>query len=190
MTCAPAHGRRGAALAWAIHVRPYPHPARRRVVARVVRRAHGVRHRRAAHPRHRGHRDRRPGRQGRRRSAHAVVGRRRSQRPTTVTPTLTNEPTQATIVQSGVRQRITIGSVEYTTDGSIARTCVVGGGECVDGIDEARISNLNITHTFWAERDGRASGSTAPRSVQQAVEQGRDDRRPARCVRRPHRAGP
>lgn len=87
----------------------------------------------------------------------------------TVTPTLTNEPTQATVVQNGLRQRITIGSVEYTTDGSIVRTCVVGGGECVDGIDEARISNLSITHAFWAESATARIRTDASRSVQQAV---------------------
>ena len=87
----------------------------------------------------------------------------------TITPTLTNEPTQATVVQSGLRQRITIGSVEYTSDGAVVRTCVVGGGECVDGIDEARISNLNITHAFWGESATARIRVDASRSVQQAA---------------------
>jgi hypothetical protein len=87
----------------------------------------------------------------------------------TITPTLTNEPTQATVVQNGLRRRIAIGSVEYTSDGTVVRTCVVGGGECADGIDEARISNLNITHAFWGESAAARMRVDASRSVQQAV---------------------
>ena len=87
----------------------------------------------------------------------------------TITPTLTNEPTQAIVVQSGVRQRITIGSVDYTSDGTTVRTCVTGGGECVDGIDEARISNLNITHTFWGESAMTRLRVDTARSVTAAV---------------------
>jgi hypothetical protein len=31
----------------------------------------------------------------------------------------------------------------------VSRTCAVGGTDCVDSIDNARISNLSVTSTFW-----------------------------------------
>ena len=53
--------------------------------------------------------------------------------------------------QQGSDERVTIGSVDYVTDGTTSRTCVAGGTDCVDGIDEARISNLQITQDFWGD---------------------------------------
>ena len=66
-----------------------------------------------------------------------------------ITPSLTGLPTHATVMQSGSQQRITIGDVDYFTDGTVSRTCVVGGTDCVDSIDDARVSNLNVTSSFW-----------------------------------------
>ena len=54
---------------------------------------------------------------------------------------------QATVRQLDGRRRVTIGPVDYMTDGEISRTCI--SGNCVDFIDEARVSDLNITHQFW-----------------------------------------
>ncbi len=88
-----------------------------------------------------------------------------------VIPSLTGDTTQATVVQSGGRRRVTIGDVVYTVDAAVQRTC--SGGECVDFLDDARISDLNITHRFWGEafasrlrldssrRTGFSEGSTA-----------------------------
>jgi hypothetical protein len=67
-----------------------------------------------------------------------------------ITPTSTGEATTATVVQDGPRRRITIGDVEFTTDGTVSRTCVTVTAECVDFLDDARISDLAITHQFYA----------------------------------------
>jgi len=66
-----------------------------------------------------------------------------------ITPSSTGQPTQATVMQQGSQQRVTIGNVDYFTDGTTSRTCTVGGTDCVDSIDDARISNLNVTSKFW-----------------------------------------
>jgi hypothetical protein len=78
-----------------------------------------------------------------------------------ITPTSTSQTTTATVFVSGLRQRIVIGSVDYINDGTVARTCVAGGGECAEGIDDARISNLQITHDFW----GSAMGARLARAA-------------------------
>lgn len=68
-----------------------------------------------------------------------------------ITPTQTDEATTATIVQSGTRRRVTIGDVDYLTDGSVTRTCSNDDRGCVDFLDDARVSDLNVTHRFWGD---------------------------------------
>lgn len=86
-----------------------------------------------------------------------------------IVPTSTGQTTTATVIVSGVRQRIVIGSAEYRNDGTTTRTCVAGGGECVEGIDEARISNLQITHDFWGATTGARLAQAANTSLNDGV---------------------
>lgn len=82
-----------------------------------------------------------------------------------ITPTSTSETTTATVVQSGPSRRVTIGSVEYVRDPEGARTCETGNVGCVDGFDEARVSNLNITSEFWGRSSQTRLGLNAARAV-------------------------
>ena len=68
-----------------------------------------------------------------------------------IIPSTTGETTSAVVRQVEQRRRITIGDVDYLLDGGITRTCRRSSGECVDTIDDALISDLNITHRFWNE---------------------------------------
>ena len=68
-----------------------------------------------------------------------------------VTPTLTGTPTTATVVQAGTRRRVTVGEIDYVSDGTVNRTCENNDRGCVDFMDDARISDLNITHRFWGD---------------------------------------
>jgi hypothetical protein len=100
-----------------------------------------------------------------------------------IIPSLTGEPTHATVIQSGSQQRITIGQVDYYTDGTVSRTCAVGGTDCVDSIDDARISNLNVTSKFWGSSSASKLQVDAARSVDAST--GRTDTiasRPATCA--------
>jgi len=82
-----------------------------------------------------------------------------------ITPSLTGEPTHATVMQLGGQQRVTIGNVDYFSDGTLARTCDVGGTDCVDSLDEARISNLSVTSDFWGESVASKLQTDSARSV-------------------------
>jgi hypothetical protein len=100
-----------------------------------------------------------------------------------IIPSLTGQPTHATVMQSGAQQRITIGEVDYFTDGTVSRTCAVGGTDCVDSIDDARISNLNVTSMFWGSSSASKLQLDAARSVDAST--GRTDTiasRPATCA--------
>lgn len=66
-----------------------------------------------------------------------------------VTPTSGGETATARVVQGGGRLRVTVGTVDYVVDADGVRTC--GATGCVDELDDARISNLNITHRFWGD---------------------------------------
>lgn len=68
-----------------------------------------------------------------------------------ITPTLTGEPTLATVLQAGERSRVTIGEVDFISDGTVTRTCENNERGCVDFLDDARVSDLNITHRFWGD---------------------------------------
>lgn len=89
-----------------------------------------------------------------------------------ITPTSTGTTTTATVVQSGEQGRTVIGTVEYRRSGTTARTCYAGDIDCVDGFDETRVSDLNITHEFWgrsaaarlAVEVGRSVGDTTGRT--------------------------
>jgi len=100
-----------------------------------------------------------------------------------ITPSLTGQITQATVVQSGERQRITIGAVEYIADGTTSRTCVAGTTDCVFSFDDARVSDLSVTHAFWSNSVVGRLTTDASRTVGPSV--GHTDTiagRPATCV--------
>jgi hypothetical protein len=100
-----------------------------------------------------------------------------------ITPSLTGQPTHATVIQEGSQQRVTIGDVDYFTDGTTSRTCAVGGTDCVDSIDDARISNLSVTSKFWGPSVASKLELDTARSVDATT--GRIDtiaNRPATCA--------
>jgi hypothetical protein len=68
-----------------------------------------------------------------------------------VIPSTTGEPTVAIVRQLEGRQRITIGDIDYLIDAGSARTCRRETAECVDFLNDALISDLNITHRFWSD---------------------------------------
>ena len=68
-----------------------------------------------------------------------------------ITPIGAAEPTVATVRQSGDRRRVTIGSVDFVTDGVDSTTCLLETGECFGFLDDARVSDLGITNRFWSE---------------------------------------
>lgn len=47
------------------------------------------------------------------------------------------------------RRALTVGDVRYVVDGTETRTCTVSTGECVDRIDPARVSDVQMTPDFF-----------------------------------------
>lgn len=98
-----------------------------------------------------------------------------------IIPSSTGTRIQSTVVQLDGRRRIKIGNVVFTTDGTVSRTCENNVDACSDFLDDARISDLNITHTFWGSafrsrleldagrRIGPSAGSTTAIAGQSTV---------------------
>lgn len=68
-----------------------------------------------------------------------------------ITPTSTTQATPAIVRQLDGRRRVTIGDVDYLSDGTVSETCRRTAADCVDYIDDTRISDLAITHRFWSD---------------------------------------
>jgi hypothetical protein len=66
-----------------------------------------------------------------------------------IIPSTSGETTEATVVQLDGQRRITIGNVDFISTGASSRTCQSGVGDCVEFLDDSRVSDLNITHLFW-----------------------------------------
>lgn len=71
-----------------------------------------------------------------------------------IIPSTTGEPTTATVRQADGERRVTIGAVDFVVSGGSSRTCRLGDAgetDCVGFIEDARVSDLNITHRFWSD---------------------------------------
>ncbi len=75
-----------------------------------------------------------------------------------VIPSTTGETTVAVVRQLENQRRVTIGDVDYLIDAGSSHTCQRATGDCVDFLNDALVSDLNITHRFWS--DGIASRLT------------------------------
>jgi hypothetical protein len=67
-----------------------------------------------------------------------------------ITPSSGTATTVATINKSSGELTAQIGNVVYTSNGAATTTCDVGGAACDNFANEARISDLGITHQFWS----------------------------------------
>lgn len=68
----------------------------------------------------------------------------------TITPSNTDiEPTDALVVVSTNRQHISIRDTEFYSTPDSDATCNADG-ECVDGLNDAYVSDLGLTHSFWS----------------------------------------
>lgn len=85
----------------------------------------------------------------------------------TITPSATGgAPATATVTSRGGEVRAEIGSVVFTTDAAgLTTTCAVDGTACDDIADDARISDLGITHQFWGSAFRQRLATDAARRI-------------------------
>jgi hypothetical protein len=100
-----------------------------------------------------------------------------------IIPSTTGVTTTAVVRQLDGRRRVTIGDVDYLIDGGSSRTCRLESDDCDEFVNDALISDLNLTHRFWS--DGIADRLVVDASRRTGFSEGRTDTiagRSAACV--------
>jgi len=101
-----------------------------------------------------------------------------------ITPTMIGSATaSATVAVAAASITIAIRDALYVIEGGVAQTCAPDRTNCTDGIDDARVSDLSITHAFWADSASARLRNDAGRSI--GTPQPLPDRiadQPATCV--------
>ena len=101
-----------------------------------------------------------------------------------ITPTRIGSATaNATVAVTGTTISIAIGDVLYVIEGEAGQTCNADRATCSEGIDDARVSDVGITHAFWADSAAGRLRNDAGRTI--GTPQPGPDRiadQPATCV--------
>lgn len=100
-----------------------------------------------------------------------------------IVPSTTGATTTAVVRQLDGRRRVTIGNVDYLLDGATVQTCQLESDECEEFVNDALVSDLNLTHRFWS--DGIADRLVVDASRRTGFSEGRTDTiagRSAACV--------
>ena len=78
--------------------------------------------------------------------------------------------TTALVTQDGERRSTTIGTVRFIVDAAGSRTCDTLTGGCATGIDDAAVSDVQVTHQFWYRAMANRLRTDAERDVAPASE--------------------
>ncbi len=98
----------------------------------------------------------------------------------TILTRLGGQESTATVVQaSDSRRSITINAVRFLDGTGTASTCNLTTAECEAVINDARVSDVQITHDFYGSSFARRFRVDAGRSLAPATRLHRDDRWPA-----------
>ena len=73
--------------------------------------------------------------------------------------------TQAVVTQTGSRRSITVGHIRFLVDGERTATCDLIEASCESGINDAAISDVQVTHQFWSRAMENRLRTDANRSI-------------------------
>jgi hypothetical protein len=89
--------------------------------------------------------------------------------PFTAEYTITNNSSggtsNATVAVDVDRRSITISNTRFLIEGSRTGTCNVESGRCSNSIDDARVSDIQVTHQFYGEATARRLRSEARQRI-------------------------
>jgi hypothetical protein len=58
--------------------------------------------------------------------------------------------TTASVAQQQGERSVTIGEIRYLVETGSTRTCELANSTCVNGLDDTKVSDVQITHQFWS----------------------------------------
>ena len=73
--------------------------------------------------------------------------------------------TPAVVTQSGSRRSVTVAHVRFLVDGERTATCDLIRASCESGINDAAISDVQVTHQFWSRAMENRLRTDANRSI-------------------------
>jgi hypothetical protein len=112
-----------------------------------------------------------------------------------IQPTLAGTPAaEATVSNDSAQSRVTISqpggvAVEYVDVDGEQRTCETGLTNCVAGLDDARVSNLNVTSSFWGTSASNRLTAAARANIGDASAPAWEGDQPGVCADVPLAAG-
>jgi hypothetical protein len=83
----------------------------------------------------------------------------------TILTKFTGATTNATVAVDVDRRSITIANIRFLIEGSRNGTCNLDSGRCSNSIDDARVSDIQVTHQFYGEATARRLRADAARNI-------------------------
>ena len=76
-----------------------------------------------------------------------------------------NTAATATVTQGEQERSITIGGTRYLIETGRTRTCDLASSSCSHGLDDTKVSDLQITHQFWSRATEQRLRIDASRNI-------------------------
>ena len=76
-----------------------------------------------------------------------------------------NTAATATVTQGEQERSITIGDTRYLIETDRTRTCNLASSSCSQGLDDTKVSDLQITHQFWSRATEQRLRIDASRNI-------------------------
>ena len=73
----------------------------------------------------------------------------------TITNNTTGSTSNATVAVDVDRRSITIANIRFLIEGSRTSTCNIESGRCSNSIEDARVSDIQVTHQFYGDATAR-----------------------------------
>ena len=83
----------------------------------------------------------------------------------TILTKFTGATSNATVAVDVDRRSITIADIRFLVEGSRTGTCNVSTGQCSNSVDDARVSDIQVTHEFYGDATARRLRADAVRRI-------------------------
>ena len=76
-----------------------------------------------------------------------------------------NVAVNASVTQKQRERSVTIGDIRYLVEAGSTRTCMLSNSTCTQGLDDTKVSDVQITHQFWSRATAQRLRIDASRNI-------------------------
>lgn len=76
-----------------------------------------------------------------------------------------NVAVNASVTQKQRERSVTIGDIRYLVETGSTRTCMLSNSACTQGLDDTKVSDVQITHQFWSRATAQRLRIDASRNI-------------------------